>query len=146
MNTHFSLTKRLNQSRRPVDYSIGDELMVSTRNLQLPIGSSHVKKFTSRFMGPNTVTDIVANGLEYKLKLPPHKDCHPTFHVGSLKPFYHDSRFNRDAASPQLDIFEDGLEEWGAEVIVDHRPANRGREPKSCLQEELHRCQARAPT
>jgi hypothetical protein len=108
--------------------------MVSTRNLQLPIGSSHVKKFTSRFIGPNTVTDIVANRLVYKLKLPPHMDFHRTFHVGLLKPFYPDSRFNRDAASPQLDIFEDGLEEWEAEVIVDHRRANRGREPKNCLQ------------
>jgi Chromo (CHRromatin Organisation MOdifier) domain len=75
------------------------------------------------------VTDIVANGLAYTLKLPPHMGLHPTFHVGLLKPYLRDSRFNRDAPSPQPDIFEDGHEEWEVEAIVDQRPASRGREP-----------------
>jgi hypothetical protein len=44
--------------------------MLSTINLKLPIGSCRVKKFTSRFIGPFTVTDIVATGLAYALKLP----------------------------------------------------------------------------
>jgi hypothetical protein len=54
---------------------------------------------------------------------------HPTFHVGLLKPYLRDSRFDRDAPSPRPDIFEDGHEEWEVEAIVDHRPASRGREP-----------------
>jgi Chromo (CHRromatin Organisation MOdifier) domain len=78
---------------------------------------------------PFTVTDIVANGLAYTLKLPPHMGLHPTFHVGLLKPHIRDSRFNRDAPSPQPDIFEDGHEEREVEPIVDHRPASRRREP-----------------
>jgi hypothetical protein len=90
--------------------------VLSTINLKLPIGSSRVKKFTSRFISPFTVTDIVANGLAYTLKLPSHMGLHPTFHVGLQKPYLRDSRFNRDAPSPQPDIFEDDDEEW--EVVA----------------------------
>jgi hypothetical protein len=36
--------------------------MLSTRTLKLPTGSSRVKKFTTRFLGPFTDTDKVANG------------------------------------------------------------------------------------
>jgi hypothetical protein len=86
MDTNITLTKRINKSWRHVVYDIGDKVMLSTVKLKLPIGSSRVKKFTSRFLGPFTVTDIVANGLAYTFKLPPHKGLHPTFHVGLLKP------------------------------------------------------------
>jgi Chromo (CHRromatin Organisation MOdifier) domain len=129
MDTNITLTKRLNKSRRHIVYDIGDEVMLSTINLKLPIGSSRAKKFTSRFIGPFTVTNIVANGLASTLKLPPRIGLHTTFHVGLLKPYLRDSRLNRDAPSPQPDIFEDGHEEWEVEAIVDHRPASRGREP-----------------
>jgi Chromo (CHRromatin Organisation MOdifier) domain len=129
MDTNITLTRRLYKSRRHVVYDIGDDVMLSTINLKLPIGSPRVKKFTSRFIGPFTVTDIVANGLAYTLKLPPRMGMHATFHVGLLKPYLHDSRSNRDAPSPQPDIFEDGHEEWEVEAIVEHRSASRGREP-----------------
>jgi Chromo (CHRromatin Organisation MOdifier) domain len=128
-DTNVTLTKPLNQSRRHVVYNIGDEVMLCTRSLKLPIGSSRVKKFTSRFIDPFTVTDIFANGLAYTHNLPPHMGLHPTFYFGLQKTYLRDSRFNRDAPSPQHVIFKDGHEEWEVKAIVDHRPASRGREP-----------------
>jgi hypothetical protein len=97
----FTLTKRFHQSRRHVVYNTGDEGIKSIKNMKLPIGSSREKKITSTFTGPFTLTDIVANGLACTLKLPPHMGLHPTLHVGLLKPYLHDSRFNHDAPSPQ---------------------------------------------
>jgi hypothetical protein len=71
--------------------------MISPRNLKLPIGSSRAKKFTSRASVPFTLTDIVANGPAYTLKLLTHMGLHLTFHVGLLKPYLRGSRINRDA-------------------------------------------------
>jgi hypothetical protein len=39
-DANFTLTIRLNSSRRHVVYNIGDEVILSTRNLKLPSGSS----------------------------------------------------------------------------------------------------------
>jgi hypothetical protein len=60
------------QVSRHVVYDIRDEVMLSAINLKLPIGSSRVKKFTSRFIGPFTMTDMVANGLAYTQATPSH--------------------------------------------------------------------------
>jgi hypothetical protein len=52
MDTNITLTKRLNKSRRHVVYDIGDEVMLSTINLKLPIGSSRVKKIYFKVYWP----------------------------------------------------------------------------------------------
>jgi hypothetical protein len=65
--------------------------MLTTRNLKLPSESSREETFTSRFIIPFTVTDVVPNGLSYTFKLPIHTGLYPTFHVGLLKPYLRNS-------------------------------------------------------
>jgi hypothetical protein len=46
MNAHMSQT--VNAYRRPVDFSVGQLVLLSTQNIRLPGGSLHTKKFSNK--------------------------------------------------------------------------------------------------
>lgn len=70
-----------NVHRRPVTYSPGDLVLLSTRNLRLCSG---VPKLSDRWVGPFPI--LRSRGpVAYELTLPPDWRMHPVFHVSLLK-------------------------------------------------------------
>ena len=81
--------EQVNKHRRDHSFSIGDQVMLSTKNLPLKTGRN--KKLSPKFIGPFDVTGILASGNAYKLQLPEkYEKLHPTFHISLLKPYYED--------------------------------------------------------
>jgi hypothetical protein len=85
MNARMVATE--NTSRRDVRFQVNDMVLLSTRHLRLPLCSTRVKKFASRWIGSFKLLASVADGIEYKLELPITMLLHPTFHVSLLKPY-----------------------------------------------------------
>jgi hypothetical protein len=119
MNARMVATE--NTSRRDVRFQVNDMVLLSTRHLRLPLGSTRVKKFASRWIGPFKVLASVADGRAYKLELPTTMLLHPTFHVSLLKPYIANSHPSRSITPPASDLFDDGHEEWEVESILSHR-------------------------
>ena len=78
---------------KPMEYSLGDKVMLSTQNLKLLNQPS--KKFRSRFTGPYEITKKISSQA-YQLKLPGSMKVHPVFHVSLLKPYF--------SAHPDADV------------------------------------------
>jgi hypothetical protein len=74
----------VNAHRRDAQFQIGDSVLLSTQNLRLPVGTTRAKKFASRWIGPFSVVDRIADSRAYRLDLPSHIHLHPTFHVSFL--------------------------------------------------------------
>ncbi|CDF39069.1 unnamed protein product, partial [Chondrus crispus] len=81
--------QKVNKHRRDHSFHLGDQVMLSTKNLPLKTGRS--KKLSPKYIGPFEVIDILASGNAYKLQLPEkYQNLHPTFHISLLKPYYND--------------------------------------------------------
>jgi transposase InsO family protein len=119
MNARMAATA--NRSRREVTFQVHDLVLLSTRHLRFPLGSTRVKKFASRWIGPFKVLASVADGRAYKLDLPGTMPLHPTFHVSLLKPYVPNTHPSRLQVPPTSDLFADGHEEWEVECILSHR-------------------------
>ena len=64
-------------------FQVGDLVMLSSKNLRLCLPS---KKFTSKFVGPFKILQIV-NPVCFRLELPSSWKIHPSFHASLLKKF-----------------------------------------------------------
>jgi hypothetical protein len=112
------------QQRRDLTFHLGDEVMLSTKNITLQKGTG-VKKLMPQWLGPFRVERVVSP-LAYRLELPPSMKMHPVFHVSLLKP-YHPSGRVQPPPPPLLLTSEDG-EIFHVEAILDHRrKKHRGR-------------------
>ena len=76
-----------NKHRRHQSFNVGDQVLLSTTNLAKK-GDTTINKFSSRYIGPFPVLQII-NPVTYKLQLPPSLKIFSTFHISLLKP-YHD--------------------------------------------------------
>jgi hypothetical protein len=73
--------------RRAEEFAVGDEVLLSTRDLQLAADSSErhrAAKLTSRFIGPLKVTRVI-NPNAYELELPPQLRIHPVQNISKLR-------------------------------------------------------------
>ena len=104
-------------SRRPLEFTIGDMVWVSTRHMVL----SGNRKFQQRYVGPYRILERIGK-VAYKLDLPPSMNIHPVFHVSLLTP--HKPRPS-DMAAPQDwdpdDEAEDGSPVYEVENILDQQ-------------------------
>jgi hypothetical protein len=69
-----------NTKRRDVSFSVGEEVLLSTRNLKLKVVAANARKLLPNFLGPFTVVKRV-NAVAYKLGLPETMKVHIVFHV-----------------------------------------------------------------
>ena len=71
--------KYADKKRRDMEFNIGDEVLLSTRNLTpiMTTGESH--KLGALYIGPFKVIQKFTSS--YKLELPGHMKIHPIFHV-----------------------------------------------------------------
>jgi hypothetical protein len=70
--------------RREELFAVGDEVLLSTRDLSLLASRDRAFKLTARFVGPFKVSQVV-NDNAYKLDLPPQLRVHPVQNVSKLR-------------------------------------------------------------
>ncbi len=109
-----STTKYYNLNHTPMEYKVGDWVMLSSKHLRQQRPS---KKLSDRFLGPFEVVSLRGRQA-YELKLPTQWRIHPVFHVSLLEKF-----IGRTGAEPMREAVEvdsDG-EHFEVETILDHK-------------------------
>lgn len=101
--------------RQPLEFSVGDLVLLRTKNLKFPGRASD--KFRPKWVGPFKILARVGK-VAYKLQLAPKMRIHPVFHVNLLKRWFSDP--NRPIHPEPLII--EGNEEFEIAAILDHRP------------------------
>jgi transposase InsO family protein len=77
-------SKHYNAKRKPMEFSMGDQVLLSAKNLKLRRPN---RKLAERFVGPFKIVEIIGKQA-YRLELPQELAVHPTFHVSLLEPYY----------------------------------------------------------
>ncbi len=116
-------TTRANQQRLPVNFSVGDEVLLSTKHLNESIlGSS---KLRCQWIGPFKVK--AARGINaFQLDLPPLLGrVHNTFHAHYLK-LYHRNEDMHPSQLPPPPVLVDGTEEYEVSRVLAKRRMGRG--------------------
>ena len=116
--------RQANKSRRSEEFTEGDQVLLSTRNLRnfdvhLPI------KLRRRWTGPFSICKKISP-VAYALELPPGWKIHSTFHVSNLRRYYTSQEFVRTEQPPPPILIEDHLE-YEVEAILRHRGQGRHR-------------------
>jgi hypothetical protein len=120
VKTQLAMKEQADKHRREHSFKIGDQVMLSTKNLKLP--STHSRKLSPKWVGPFEIIrqkhkDSFELDLDGKFKI------HPVFHVNLLKPWIdnNDTEFPDRHQDPPPTVIIDGEEEFEAEAIVKKR-------------------------
>ena len=106
-----------NRSRRDEQFEVGQEVVLSTRNLRV---DEHLPtKLKRRWVGPFKISKVVSP-VAYRLDLPSAWRIHPVFHASTLKAYHRSREFVREE-SPPPPILVDGVEEYEVEAILRHK-------------------------
>ena len=108
------------KARRDVSYAVGDQVMLSTKNLNLVNKAAGIKKLLPLWIGPFEVKELVGP-VACKLDLPDSLRVHSVFHVALLK------RFHGKKQVPVLPDYIDGHEEYEVASILKHRDLKPGK-------------------
>ena len=79
--------RHADKHRREEQFAVGDEVLLSTRDLLLAADTSQqhrAAKLTGRFIGPLKVTRVI-NPNAYELELPPQLRIHPVQNISKLR-------------------------------------------------------------
>ena len=108
------------KGRREVDFTVGDKVLISTKNLKLKVRKD--TKLLPKYVGPVTILKRIGP-VAYKLELPPQWRIHDVFHASLLRRYIERGDTGHVAAPPTEWLAEDPLYE--VEAILDHaqRPA-----------------------
>jgi len=82
---NFGPKKYADQHRRHAEFSVGDQVLLSTKHLSLHLGEGTTPKLCPKFTGPFTIIEGISP-VAYKMRLPPHMKCQDVFHISMLKP------------------------------------------------------------
>ena len=105
--------------RRDCEFQVGDEVLLSTRNLRLK--SPGARKLLPKFIGPFQIVARVGD-VAYRLALPDTLRIHDVFHVSLLAGYV----AGKDYKPPPLPIVVDGALEYEVERVLLHRPRSSG--------------------
>ena len=108
------MKKLADQRRRDLEFSVGDEVLLSTKHLRTPVG----RKLANKWTGPFPVVRRVG-AAAYELNLPNTMPArmHDVFHVSLLKPYVRDP----SKPPPPVPNFIGTEPEWEVERILDHK-------------------------
>jgi hypothetical protein len=112
------------KKRKDVLYNVGDQVLLSTKNLRLKASGS--RKLLPRYIGPFPITKVV-NKAAYELHLPQQLRCHNVFHVSLLQKFVPGAM----SPPPPMPEFLDEQPEWEVEKLVEHKERGKGRHKKT---------------
>jgi hypothetical protein len=104
--------------RRDVTFTVGDHVLLSTRNLRL----AGPKKLMPRWIGPFPITELIGKTAA-RLELPAELQVHNVFHYSLLKPYCADAR---SRPPPPLPVLEEGKPLWAVKAILSHRDVRAG--------------------
>ncbi|MGQ3285870.1 MAG: hypothetical protein ACT6VC_22220, partial [Bosea sp. (in: a-proteobacteria)] len=114
------MARYANARRRPVQYVVGQQVLLSTRNLALKAGAA--RKLLPRYIGPLLVSALVGP-VAVKLVLPACMSrVHPVFHVSLLKPYKGDVPH----LPPPLEWLDD-RPVYEVEQVLSHRRVRNGK-------------------
>src|SRR5437667_418806 len=107
-------TKYYNQRHKPRHFNVGDEVLLSSKNIRLARPS---KKLDNHFLGPFKILEVVGKQA-YCLELAQtYNRIHPVFHVSLLEPYQRHAGEEPSIPPPAI-LLPDG-EEWEVEKILD---------------------------
>ena len=112
--------QQANKHKRDVVFNVGDQVLLSTQDLNLASDSERSKKLTDRFCGPFEILERIGESA-YKLKLPPTMECVPTFNVDRLKLYVEPNSFDESRQEKVMPDVIDEEEEYEVEKIVKER-------------------------
>lgn len=118
--------KHADQARRPVEFIVGDMVMLNTRHISLAAHSNRPSgKLEPLFAGPFKIIERI-NDNAFKLELPSSMKIHPVFNADLLKPYKESPKefSDRTQERPPPDIVE-GEEEYEVERILDMKTFGR---------------------
>jgi len=124
-----------NQGRRVVTYAVDDQVMVHTKNMNIP----GTRKLSPRWVGPFPVTRVI-NPVAVQLHLPNGYRCHNVFHVSLLKPYVQ----REGDPLPPPSVLVDGEPEWKIQAIVGHK-GRKNRKGKKDVTHYLVRWEGYGP-
>jgi hypothetical protein len=119
------------KSRREVDFVVGQEVLLSTRNLKFNAGGC--PKFAPKYVGPFKILELVGPRVHdesnpgqfriesvtaVKLQLPPMMRVHPVFHVSLIRFYY--KGMDYPPIMPMM-FDTDGAPLWEVEAILRRR-------------------------
>ena len=113
------MAKYANKSRMAHNFSVGDQVWLSTKNLSIEDGSG-MRKLHPKFCGPFKIAEKI-NEVTFRLNLSePMKarKIHDAFHTSLLKPYVPDKFGRYDKPLPPVNI-QDGEEEYEVEAILE---------------------------
>jgi hypothetical protein len=118
-----------NHHRQAASFSVGDQVLLSTKHLQLD-SFAGTRKLMPKFIGPFAIIEVI-NDVTFRLDLSPpllSRGIHNTFHASLLRPYHRDNTYNRSAAPPPPVSFDDGHVEYEVERILSVRRKRSGME------------------
>lgn len=119
----------VDRGRRALTFSVGQSVLLSTRNLRLPAANTNTK-FGPRFIGPFTVKRVI-NPNAYELDLPSSWSMHPVVNITALHP-YRDPwekfplRPLTHTRPPPHSVTQDGVAQYEVESLLAKRGSGRG--------------------
>lgn len=113
------MKKFADRKRRPVNYRIGDKVMVNSipGSSNRPVNQNLIR----RYEGPFEITAKVGK-ISFKLDMPHHLKIHPVFHASQLKPYYEDKDDAEWGQPSRAQIFiTPSAIDKKIEAIIDHQ-------------------------
>jgi hypothetical protein len=134
-----TLAAAIAKRRRPVNYTVGQQVMLSSEHLVLPTDSTTTStKLRPNYVGPYSIIQVV-NPNAVRLQLNPLDTFHSVVNVSRLKPFEPNPPSFADRPQPVLRpppaIGGEGQDdEWNVESIVGHRFNKRKKRHEFCVK------------
>ena len=119
------MQRNADQHRRAADYTVGDEVLLSTRYLRL---RNRPRKLQRRFVGPFRIIRRISRAA-FELQLPEGWSMHPVFHTSLLKP-WRESEWSCPADAPEPDVELAAEPVYTVERILRWRRVQQGRHQK----------------
>jgi hypothetical protein len=115
--------KCADQRRRHAEFSVGDQVLLSTQHLTLQVHEGPTPNLCPRYIGPFSNIKILSP-VAYQLKLQRTMKCHNVFHVSLLKiADTTTTMFDRDLQPPPPPVQVDNGEAYFVvENIMSHEP------------------------
>ena len=99
-----------------MELSVGDQVLLSTRNLPVQVATGDSRKLGPLYCGPFTILQKLTSA--HCLDLPPHMKVHPVFHVSQLKLYRKPEDVTRRYEKPDPIITDTGAEYDVEEIII----------------------------